>query len=126
MVVDREDGTVEVFLDRTPFYAEGGGQIGDTGLIAIEHRTVEVLDTTAPVAGLHRHIGRLVDGEIEVGQTMTASIDVPRRASHHAQPHGDAPAALGAAQGARGHTSSSRGRGSVRRSCASTSATTDR
>ena len=73
------DGTVEVFLDRTPFYAEGGGQVGDTGAIATETGRVEVLDTTAPLPGLHRHTGRIVEGEVTSGQEAVAAVDAPRR-----------------------------------------------
>ncbi|HEV3401770.1 MAG TPA: alanine--tRNA ligase, partial [Acidimicrobiales bacterium] len=47
--------SVEVFLDRTPFYAEAGGQVGDTGSITTESGEVQVLDTTSAVPGLHRH-----------------------------------------------------------------------
>ena len=68
-----------MFLDRTPFYAESGGQIGDTGTITTDTGTFTVDDTTAPLAGLHRHIGRITDGEIAIGQDATASIDVARR-----------------------------------------------
>ena len=78
-IVERPDDTLEVFLDRTPFYAESGGQIGDTGTITTSTGTLTVEDTTAPLAGLHRHIGRITDGEIAIGQEATASIDVPRR-----------------------------------------------
>jgi alanyl-tRNA synthetase len=73
------DGTVEVFLDRTPFYAEGGGQVGDTGTISTDTGTVTVLDTTAAIPGLHRHIGRVTDGEVTAGQEALASIDADRR-----------------------------------------------
>ena len=77
--VSLEDGKIELFLDRTPFYAEGGGQVGDTGTITTATGTVRVLDTTAPVAGLHRHLGEPVEGEVTGGQEATAIIDVDRR-----------------------------------------------
>ena len=70
---------VEVFLDRTPFYAEGGGQVGDTGAIETATGTVCVLDTTWAIPGLARHSGEVVDGEVTPGQEATASIDVARR-----------------------------------------------
>jgi alanyl-tRNA synthetase len=74
-----EEGEVEVFLDRTPFYAEGGGQVGDTGTITSATGTVKVLDTTHGVQGLHRHRGVVVEGTVEPDQEVTASIDGPRR-----------------------------------------------
>jgi alanyl-tRNA synthetase len=81
-VVGIDDGdTIELFLDRTPFYAESGGQVGDTGTIATPTGTVRVLDTTFALPGLRRHIGRVEAGTIEVGATATASIDADRRAS---------------------------------------------
>ncbi len=71
-----------VFLDRTPFYAESGGQVGDTGTITTSTGTVRVLDTTYAVPGvLHRHVTEPVEGTIQVGQQATASIDVERRAA---------------------------------------------
>ena len=77
-----EDGpTVEVFLDRTPFYAESGGQVGDTGTIRTATGVVEVLDTTYALPGLHRHTGRVVEGEVTAGQAATAAIDDERRAA---------------------------------------------
>jgi alanyl-tRNA synthetase len=77
---DGADGaSVEIFLDRTPFYAEGGGQVGDTGTIATDTGRAEVLDTTAPVPGLHRHTARIVEGEITAGQEALAGIDGERR-----------------------------------------------
>jgi alanyl-tRNA synthetase len=75
------DGTVELFLDRTPFYAESGGQVGDTGAITTETGRVEVLDTTYALPGLRRHVGRLVEGQITAGQPAHAAIDAARRAA---------------------------------------------
>jgi alanyl-tRNA synthetase len=70
---------LEVFLDRTPFYAEGGGQVGDTGEIVTPTGSFRVLDTTAVLEGLTRHLGYVTDGHIEVGQEATAAIDAARR-----------------------------------------------
>jgi alanyl-tRNA synthetase len=78
-VVPADDGTASVFLDRTPFYAESGGQVGDTGTITTDTGAAEVLDTTFGLPGLHRHVVRLTDGSIEAGQDATAAIDVARR-----------------------------------------------
>lgn len=78
---DAEDGsaTVEIFLDRTAFYAESGGQVGDTGSIVTETGRAEVLDTTFALPQLRRHTARVVEGTITSGQTATASIDTDRR-----------------------------------------------
>jgi alanyl-tRNA synthetase len=77
-VLPAADGRVEVFLDRTPFYAEGGGQVGDTGTIASEGGTARVLDTTYALPGLTRHLAEL-EGEIGVGEEVVAHIDEERR-----------------------------------------------
>jgi alanyl-tRNA synthetase len=73
-----EAGTVEIFLDRTPFYAEGGGQIGDTGTIVTESGIADVYDTQYAVPGLIVHKAR-VDGELVAGQDALATIDGDRR-----------------------------------------------
>ena len=70
-----------VYLDRTPFYAEAGGQVGDTGTITTPTGTARVLDTTHALPGLHRHHVEVVEGTIEPGQPATAEIDVARRAA---------------------------------------------
>ena len=80
-VVGTDDGGVEVFLDRTPFYAESGGQVGDTGLLVTDTGTVEVSDTSFALPGLRRHVGRVTAGSVEAGQPVRASIDVDRRAA---------------------------------------------
>ena len=78
-VVESTDGTVEIFLDRTPFYAESGGQVGDTGTITTETGSAEVLDTTFALPGLRRHVARITAGAVTPGQKATASIDDARR-----------------------------------------------
>ena len=78
-VVPGADDAVSIFLDRTPFYAESGGQVGDTGTFTGPTGTGTVLDTLQALPGLHRHVVKLGDGTIEAGQTITAAIDVERR-----------------------------------------------
>ncbi|HEX4819156.1 MAG TPA: alanine--tRNA ligase [Acidimicrobiales bacterium] len=68
-----------IFLDRSPFYAESGGQVGDTGTITTETGRAEVLDTTFALPGLNRHVVQIVEGEITPGQEAKAAIDVARR-----------------------------------------------
>jgi alanyl-tRNA synthetase len=76
---------VEVVLDRTPFYAEGGGQLADNGVItaagsgAGDSATVSVTDVQSPLPGLIVHRGTVTAGEIVVGAPVRADIDVERR-----------------------------------------------
>ena len=71
---------VEIILDRTPFYAEGGGQLADGGTITLADGTVvEIDDVQTPVPGVSIHRGRVLSGAIEVGQTSIALIDQERR-----------------------------------------------
>lgn len=73
---------VEVTLDRSPFYAEGGGQIADGGFINLSNGAViEVEDVQTPVPGLIVHRGRLISGAIKVGADVIAQIDQERRTS---------------------------------------------
>ena len=78
-VIEGDDGHIEVFLDRTPFYSESGGQVGDIGRIESTTVSMRVLDTNFALPGLRRHIAVLETGEVEIGQTVTASIDVEAR-----------------------------------------------
>ena len=68
-----------VVLDATPFYAEKGGQIGDTGTLSKDGALVRVLDTKEPEKGLIAHTVQVEEGRIQVGDTVSAAIDVQRR-----------------------------------------------
>ncbi|MEW6737310.1 MAG: alanine--tRNA ligase, partial [Acidobacteriota bacterium] len=69
----------EVVLDRTPFYAESGGQIGDTGVLEKEGTLVKVLDTFSPVTGLSVHKVEVEKGELKKGDAVAALVDAERR-----------------------------------------------
>jgi len=79
-VLAGEKGESELFLDTTPFYAESGGQVGDTGTVVTETGRFEVLDTQNVAGGLFAHRGRLT-GEVLPGQSAVATIDGDRRES---------------------------------------------
>ena len=71
---------VEIVLDRTPFYAEGGGQLADGGTITLHDGTIiEIDDVQNPVPGLSIHRGRVLKGSVQVGQSALAAIDNERR-----------------------------------------------
>ena len=75
-----EGDDVDIVLNRTPFYAEGGGQLADGGRITLSNgAVVEIEDVQSPVPGLSVHRGRVISGSIEVGADALAEIDVERR-----------------------------------------------
>ncbi|MFP4634358.1 MAG: alanine--tRNA ligase [Nitriliruptoraceae bacterium] len=74
-----EGDEVEVVLPRTPFYAEGGGQIGDAGVLTTPTGRLEVLDTQEALDGLIVHRARVVAGEVTTGQPVEARVDRERR-----------------------------------------------
>ncbi len=75
-----EGDDVEIVLDRTPFYAEGGGQLADHGRIRLDSgAVVEVRDVQAPVPGVVVHKGRVVVGEVLLGAAAFTQIDLERR-----------------------------------------------
>ena len=85
-----EGDAVEVFVERSPFYAESGGQIGDTGTIATASGRVRVEDTQKPADRVIAHLGTVVTGEIRVGDTASAAVYSARRseiARHHSATH---------------------------------------
>jgi alanyl-tRNA synthetase len=76
----REGDDVELVLDRTPFYAEGGGQLADQGVIELENGArVEVRDVQSPITGLIVHTARVVSGELTPGIGAHSEVDVERR-----------------------------------------------
>ncbi len=81
LVARESESEVEVVLDRTPFYGEGGGQVGDTGVLENDEVAVRVTDTLKTGAGVFVHRGRLERGSLSslVGQRLRATIDVDRR-----------------------------------------------
>lgn len=83
------EGYVDIVLDKTPFYAECGGQIGDCGFIENENLKAEVL-TTFKVNNLFVHRSEVINGEITIGETVKAKIDIARREEirlHHTSAH---------------------------------------
>ena len=83
------EGYVDVVIDKTPFYAECGGQVGDSGVIENENLKLEVL-TTFKVNKLFVHRCEVVNGEITIGENVHAKIDVARREEirlHHSSAH---------------------------------------
>ena len=69
----------QIFLDRTPFYAEAGGQLGDTGRLSGEGGAAEVRDTQAPLPRLNLHTVGMSEGRLRVGDRVLAEVDRRRR-----------------------------------------------
>lgn len=79
-----------VILDRTPFYAEMGGQVGDTGELQGEHSRFQVTDAQSPYKGVIAHLGKALKGNMKVGDFVFAKVDVARRqiiANNHTATH---------------------------------------
>jgi alanyl-tRNA synthetase len=78
----REGDEVELVLDRTPFYAEGGGQLADQGVIELENGArIEVRDVQSPITGLIVHTTRVLSGEVTAGVGAHSEVDIERRKS---------------------------------------------
>ena len=83
------EGYVDIVLNKTPFYAECGGQVGDSGYLESANLKAEVL-TTFKVNDLYVHRCNILNGEVTIGDVVKASIDVPRREEirlHHTSAH---------------------------------------
>ena len=83
-----EEGSI--ILEVTPFYAESGGQVGDTGVISSAEGTAEVINTIKPVEGLFVHQVKVTKGSFRTGESVEARVDIERRKSimrHHTATH---------------------------------------
>jgi alanyl-tRNA synthetase len=74
-----EGGEADVVLDRTPFYGESGGQVGDTGVMYSDGVRLEVIDTKRPLEGMHVHRVRVSRGPLKVWAELRCRVDVERR-----------------------------------------------
>ena len=77
--VSCEDGSVVILLDKTPFYGEGGGQVGDTGMMVSQGATVIITDTKKLGDGKIMHIGKLEAGVLANGDKVSCKVDAKRR-----------------------------------------------
>jgi len=85
-----ENADVAVILNQTPFYAESGGQVGDTGTIAGPNFTIRITDTQKKLGDLFVHLGRVESGTAQIGQPVAADVDHTRRTTiraHHSATH---------------------------------------
>ncbi len=81
---------IEIVLNATPFYAEGGGQLGDAGTVTAPNGRVRITDTQSPVAGLVVHSGTVEEGDVTLGDQVQAWVDPLRRldtARNHSGTH---------------------------------------
>jgi alanyl-tRNA synthetase len=81
-VVKRADAgqKVEIVCDQTPFYARAGGQVGDQGVLSAESAKATISDTTKPIGALVVHQAKISEGSLQLGDDVTLSVDVERRA----------------------------------------------
>ena len=92
MVVDHAEAgdAVAVLLNQSPFYAESGGQVGDTGVLTADDATIRITDTQKRAGSLIAHIGTVERGTARVGMAVRAEVDHARRAAveaHHSATH---------------------------------------
>jgi alanyl-tRNA synthetase len=81
---------VQILLNQTPFYAESGGQVGDTGTIFKDGSVFTVADTQKKLGKLHAHVGTVASGTLKVGDAVEIKVDPTRRSSiraHHSSTH---------------------------------------
>ncbi|MBQ4040808.1 MAG: alanine--tRNA ligase, partial [Oscillospiraceae bacterium] len=80
-VDEASEGDFSLLLDSTPFYGEGGGQVGDTGVITTATAQLSVIDTKKSADGKYIHICELVNGSVKVGDSVKTAVDGDRRAA---------------------------------------------
>lgn len=80
-LVTDDDGAMVAFFDQTPFYPEGGGQVGDRGELLSDAGRALVVDTTAPLPGLIGHRIEMIEGSFEPGQSVKMVVDHQARAA---------------------------------------------
>jgi len=79
-VKDVSDGDeIEIILDKTPFYAERGGQMGDTGIINFDNGNIQVSDTTSPYGNIYVHKAKVIKGSLTIGSKVKPVVDFYRR-----------------------------------------------
>jgi alanyl-tRNA synthetase len=78
-ILNAGESELEIFLDVTPFYAESGGQVGDCGTLRTPTGEIKITDTGFALPGLRKHLGKIVRGEIKIGESVTATIDAVAR-----------------------------------------------
>ena len=81
---------VQVVANQTPFYGESGGQMGDVGVITADGLKIEISDTLKKLSALYVHVGRVVEGTIKVGQSVTLSVNHGHRSqlrANHSATH---------------------------------------
>jgi alanyl-tRNA synthetase len=86
----KEGDKVQIVLNQTPFYAESGGQVGDTGELIAGKSVFTVTDTQKKLGKLFAHVGTVKSGSLKVGDAVEAQVDVARRATikaHHSVTH---------------------------------------
>ena len=85
-----EGSEIGIILRETPFYAEAGGQVGDSGHIEGQNGTIQIDDTRAPISNLIVHVGRVLKGVVRKGETVVATVDYEQRqnaARNHTATH---------------------------------------
>jgi alanyl-tRNA synthetase len=75
----KEGDTVYIIVNQTPFYAESGGQVGDHGRIVGAKAEIDISDTQKKLGSLFVHVGKVIKGEIKVGDSVNLEIDITRR-----------------------------------------------
>lgn len=77
--ISEPGNSVEILLQETPFYSEGGGQVGDTGKIISPNCEIEITDTQQAIPGLTVHYGKIINGTLSVGESVSAEVDPQKR-----------------------------------------------